>query len=46
MVKDIIKLIILLSVLAAIIVGIHRLGMLEDTQAKYKHPITRPGAGW
>jgi hypothetical protein len=46
MAKDIIKLLIVLAVLAAIIVGIHQLGMLEDNQAKYKHPITRPGASW
>lgn len=43
---DIAKLIILLGVLAAVIFGVHYLGTLEDNQAKYKHPISQPGARW
>lgn len=46
MMKDIIRLIILLGVLAATIIGIHHLGTQEDNRSKYKHPITRPGARW
>lgn len=46
MAKDLMKLAIILTVLAAIILGIHQLGMLEDNQEKYKHPITQKGASW
>ena len=44
--NDIIKLIIFISLVAAIIFGVHYLGTQGDNQAKYKHPITRPGASW
>lgn len=44
--KDIIKLLILLAVVAAIIVGIYFIGKSVDNQSKYKHPITQPGAHW
>lgn len=44
--KDIIKLLILLVVVAAIIVGIYVAGKSVDNQSKYKHPITQPGAHW
>ena len=46
MTKDIIKLIILLVVVAAIILGIYVLGKTVDNKSKYRHPITRPGGGW
>lgn len=46
MVKNIVTLIILLIAVAAIIIGIHYLGMQVDNQKKYTHPITRPGAHW
>ncbi len=44
--KDIVKLIVLLAVLAAIVIGIHQFGMQEDNKEKYKHPISQPGARW
>ena len=43
---DILKLIILITLLAAAIGGIHYLGTLEDSQAKYKHPIIQQGSRW
>ena len=46
MTKDIIKLIILLVVVAAIILGIYLFGKTVDNKEKYQHPITRPGGGW
>jgi len=46
MVNDLVKLIILLSVVAAVILGLNYLGRQEDMQNKYHHPITRPGARW
>ncbi len=46
MAKDIMKLLALLIAVAAIILGIHQLGMLEDNKNKYKHPITQPNARW
>jgi hypothetical protein len=44
--KDIIKLLILLVIVIAIIVGITILGESVDNKTKYQHPITRPGGGW
>jgi uncharacterized protein (UPF0333 family) len=44
--KDIIKLLILLVIVIAIIVGITILGKSVDNKTKYQHPITRPGGGW
>ena len=44
--KDIIKLLILLVIVIAIIVGMTILGKSVDNKAKYQHPITRPGGGW
>ncbi len=46
MTKDIFKLIILLVVVAAIILGIYFFGKTIDNKKKYQHPITRPGGGW
>lgn len=46
MVKNIILLIIALTVVAAAILGLHYLGSQVDNQNKYKHPITQPGAHW
>lgn len=45
-VKDLIKLAVLLVLVTAIILGMHYLGTKEDMQKKYKHPITQPGAHW
>jgi uncharacterized protein (UPF0333 family) len=44
--KDIVKLLILLVIVIAIIVGITILGKSVDNKTKYQHPITRPGGGW
>jgi len=44
--KDIVKLLILLVIVAAIIVGITIFGKSVDNKTKYQHPITRPGGGW
>ncbi len=44
--KDIVKLLILLVIVAAIIIGITIFGKSVDNKTKYQHPITRPGAGW
>lgn len=46
MIKNTIILLILLVAVAAVILGIHYLGMQVDNQKKYTHPITRPGASW
>lgn len=46
MTKDIIKLLILLVVVAAIILGIFVLGKSVDNKSKYQHPITKPGGHW
>ena len=46
MFKDFIKLLALLIVLAAVIAGIHFAGKSIDNTAKYRHPITQPGARW
>ncbi|MDX2493484.1 MAG: hypothetical protein QNK27_00785 [Desulfuromusa sp.] len=46
MTKDIIKLLILLVVVAAIILGIYFLGQSVDNKSKYQHPITKPGGSW
>ncbi|MBN1958672.1 MAG: hypothetical protein JXQ81_14140 [Desulfuromonadales bacterium] len=46
MTKDIIKLLILIALVAAIILGIYVVGKSVDNQSKYKHPITQPGARW
>jgi hypothetical protein len=46
MTKNIITLLILLVVVAAVILGIHYLGTQVDNQKKYTHPITRPGTTW
>jgi len=44
--RDLIKLVILISVLAAIVLGIHYLGTRVDNKTKYQHPITKPGGSW
>jgi len=44
--KDIVKLLILLVIVIAIIVGITIFGKSVDNKTKYQHPITRPGARW
>lgn len=44
--KDIVKLLVLLVVVAAIILGIYFLGKSVDNKSKYQHPITRPGGSW
>jgi hypothetical protein len=44
--KDIIKLLILLVIVVAVIVGITIFGKSVDNKTKYQHPITRPGAHW
>ena len=46
MFKDLIKLLALLIVLAAVIAGIYFAGQSIDNTAKYRHPITQPGARW
>lgn len=46
MTKNIVRLLLLLVVVAAIIFGIHYVGSKVDNKNKYKHPITRPGASW
>ncbi|MBW6508784.1 MAG: hypothetical protein K0A94_04475 [Desulfuromonadales bacterium] len=46
MFKDLIKLLALLVVLAAVIAGIYFTGQSIDNTAKYRHPITQPGARW
>lgn len=46
MTKDIIKLIILLVVVAAVILGIFFFGKTIDNKNKYQHPISRPGGSW
>ena len=44
--KDIIKLLVLLAIVLAVVVGITIFGKSVDNKAKYQHPITRPGASW
>lgn len=44
--KDITKLLILIVIVFAIILGIYVIGKSVDNQSKYRHPITRPGASW
>lgn len=44
--SDIKKLIILISLLAAVILGVHYLGTLQDNKTKYVHPIAQPGSRW
>jgi hypothetical protein len=44
--KDIVKLLILLVIVVAVIVGITIFGKSVDNKTKYQHPITRPGAHW
>ena len=44
--KDIVKLLILLVIVVAIIVGITIFGKSVDNKTKYQHPITRPGGSW
>lgn len=46
MLKDLIKLLALLVVVALVIVGIYFAGQSIDNTAKYRHPITQPGASW
>ncbi|MFK5926231.1 MAG: hypothetical protein QM483_06350 [Desulfuromusa sp.] len=46
MTKDVIKLLALLVVVAAIILGLYVLGKSVDNKSKYQHPITKPGAHW
>jgi len=46
MTKNILLLIGLLILVAAIILGVHYLGSQVDNKKKYTHPITRPGASW
>lgn len=43
---DIPKLIILISLLAAIIMGIHYLGKMSDNKEKYTHPRVQAGGHW
>lgn len=40
--KDITKLLILILIVGALILGIYFLGKSVDNQSKYKHPITHP----
>lgn len=44
--RDIIKLLILIVVVGALILGIYLVGKSVDNKSKYTHPITRPGAHW
>jgi len=44
--RDITKLLILIVIVAAIILGIYVVGKSVDNQSKYRHPITQPGARW
>jgi len=46
MFKDLIKLLALLILLAFVIAGIYFAGQSIDNTAKYRHPITQPGARW
>ena len=46
MTKDLVKLLLLLAMVAAVIFGVHYLGTQEDMKSKYRHPITRPGGHW
>lgn len=46
MLKDLLKLLALLVLLAFVIAGIHFAGKSIDNTAKYRHPITQPGARW
>ena len=46
MTKDLIKLLVLVVVVAAVILGVYVLGKSIDNQSKYKHPITQPGSRW
>ena len=46
MLKDLIKLLALLILLAFVIAGIYFAGQSVDNTAKYRHPITQPGARW
>jgi len=46
MIKDLLKLLILVLILGVIIIGIYFIGKSVDNQSKYKHPITQPGANW
>ena len=46
MTKDIIKLVVLLVIVAAVILGIYFFGKTIDNQKKYQHPITKPGGSW
>ena len=44
--KDVIKLLVLIFIVGLLIIGIYTVGKSVDNQAKYRHPITRPGAHW
>ncbi|MCW8858853.1 MAG: hypothetical protein OQK50_05905 [Deltaproteobacteria bacterium] len=44
--KDIIKLLVLIIIVGAIILGIYVFGKSIDNKSKYKHPITQKGSGW
>lgn len=46
MLKSILKLLVLLTAIAAVTLGLHYLGSQVDNKSKYQHPITRPGASW
>lgn len=46
MAKNLITLLILLIIVAAIVLGIHYLGSQVDNKSKYQHPITKPGGSW
>lgn len=46
MFKDLMKLLALLVILAAVVAGIYVAGQSIDNTAKYRHPITQPGARW
>ena len=46
MTKDLIKLLVLVVLVAAVILGVYVLGKSIDNQSKYKHPITQPGSRW
>lgn len=46
MIKDILKLIILIVLVIGLCVSIYYAGKSMDNQSKYRHPITQPGAGW
>lgn len=44
--KDLLKLIVLLTAVALLTYGLYRVGKNEHTPSKYSHPITRPGGHW